>query len=187
MPSPIAHFGTGYAIYRYYKHRLPEDPRQLWKLPAQMILIMGLSLLPDLDIIAAIIFRDMQNYHNNFSHSLLLGIPVAVLVAAILRQIYHSDFWLWFLICLISYDLHIVMDALTPERGVMMFWPISRTRFVSPIGIFHGLQWGLGWFSIWHLWTIFTESIFVLVLITVMNFFDKRKNNPNTVIARENE
>ena len=185
MPSPIAHLGAGYAIYRYYRHRLPENRQQLWKIPGQMILIMGLSLLPDLDIIAAILFRDMENYHNNISHSLLLGIPIAVLIAAILYQIYHSGFWLWFLICLISYDLHVVMDALTAERGVMLFWPLSQNRFVSPIRIFYGLQWGLGWFSIWHLWTILTESVFVLVLVVVVNYFDRPKKSTNTVSSQK--
>jgi hypothetical protein len=183
MPSPIAHLGAGYAIYRYYKGRLPENRGQLWKLPFQMILVMGLSLLPDLDVIAAILFIDMENYHNNFSHSLLLGIPVALLIAAILRQLYRSGFWLWFLICQISYDLHIIMDALTSERGVMMLWPLSQNRFVSSIQIFYGLQWGLGWFSIWHLWTIFTESAFVLVIMMVVNYFDKRKNKSNTAFS----
>ena len=185
MPSPIAHLGAGYAIYRYYKRRLPEYPGSIWKFPLQMFLILGLSLLPDLDIIAAIIFRDMEKFHNNFSHSLLLGILVALLIAAILYQIYHSDFWLWFLICLISYDLHIVMDVLTAERGVMMFWPLSQNRFVSPIRIFYGLQWGHGWFSIWHLWTVLTESVFVLVLLAVTNYFDKRKNTTKTAFSQE--
>jgi len=185
MPSPIAHLGAGYAIYCYYKRRLPENRGQLWKFPLQMLLIMGLSLLPDMDIIAAIIFRDMENYHNNFSHSLLLAIPVALLIAAIVRQLYHSDFWLWFLICLISYDLHIIIDALTAERGVMMFWPLSQNRFVSPIRIFYGLQWGLGWFSLWHLWTVLTESVFVLVLMVVVNYFDKRKDATNTILSQE--
>ena len=186
MPSPIAHLGTGYAIYRYYKRGLPANRGHFWKLPFQMIMIMGLSLLPDLDVIAAILFRDMENYHNSFSHSLLLGVPIAIFVAAILRQIYHSDFWSWFLICLTSYDLHIAMDALTIGRGVMLFWPLSQNRFMSPLPIFFGLRWGLGWFSIWHLWTVLTESVFVLVLIVVVNYLDKPKNTTKTVSALKN-
>lgn len=185
MPSPIAHLGAGYAIYRYYKHSLPQTRKRVWKFPLSMLLIMGLSLLPDLDVIPAIIYRDMQNYHNNFSHSLLLGIPVAILIAVIVRQIYHSDFWLWFLICLVSYELHIIMDVMTAERGVMIFWPLSQNRFVSPIRIFYGLKWGLGWFSPWHLWTLFTESVFVLVVTIVLNYFDKRKNQPGIVSSEE--
>ena len=184
MPSPIAHLGAGYVIYHYYKRKLPENRGTLCKFPLQMLLIMGLSLLPDLDIIPAIIFRDMQSYHNNFSHSLLLGIPIAVLIGVILRQIYHSNFWVWFLVCLISYDIHIIMDALTAQRGVMMFWPLSQNRFVSPIRIFYGLQWGLGWFSLWHLWTIFTESVFVLILNVVVNHFDKRNLSQTLVFPK---
>lgn len=184
MPSPIAHLGAGYAIYRYYKHKLPQDPRRFWRLPLQLVMIAGLSMLPDLDIIPAIIFGDMKAYHNNFSHSLLLAIPGAILVAGVFHRIYRSNFWLWFLICLISYDLHVIMDVLTAERGVMMFWPLSQNRVVSPIRIFYGLQWGLGWFSIWHLWTLFTESLFVIVVIGTVNYFEKRRNRVNTILSQ---
>ncbi|HUE99420.1 MAG TPA: metal-dependent hydrolase [Anaerolineales bacterium] len=175
MPSPIAHLGTGYAIYRHYQDKLPQDRRSFWKLPFQLILVAGLSMLPDLDVIPAIIFRDMRAYHNNFSHSLLVGIPVALLVAGIFQHAYRSSFWLWFVICLISYDLHVIMDALTADRGVMLLWPLTHARFISPIKIFYGLQWGLGWFSIWHLWTIFTESLFVGIVLIAVNYFDKRR------------
>ena len=48
MPSPIAHLGAGYAIYRYYKRGLLENLGQLEKLPFQMIMVTGLLLLPDL-------------------------------------------------------------------------------------------------------------------------------------------
>ena len=175
MPSPIAHLGVGYAIYRHYKDKLPDDKRNIWKFPLQLILVTGLSLLPDLDVVPAIIFRDMRAYHNNLSHSLFVGIPVALLVSGILQRAYHSNFWLWFLICLVSYDLHVLMDALTADRGVMLFWPFTQTRYASSVKIFYGLQWGLGWFSPWHLWTIFTESLFVGIVLITMNYFDKRK------------
>lgn len=176
MPSPIAHLGAGYAIYHYYKHKLPENRSLFWKFPLQMVMVVGLSMLPDLDVIPAIIFRDMKAYHNNFSHSLFFAIPVALLVAGIFQRVYRSNFWLWFLICLVSYDLHVIMDALTADRGVMLFWPFIQTRYASSVKIFYGLQWGLGWFSIWHLWTIFTESLFALVVIVAVNYFEKRRN-----------
>jgi membrane-bound metal-dependent hydrolase YbcI (DUF457 family) len=184
MPSPVAHLSAGYAVYRYYKKRLPEH-RIAWKLPVQMIMVMSLSMLPDLDVIPAIVFRDMHRYHNNFSHSFLFAIPVAFVIAGILQRVYLSNFWLWFLICLISYDLHVIMDALTAERGVMMFWPLTQTRFASPIKIFFGLQWGHGWFSIWHLWTIFTEALFGSIVILAMNYFDKRRQQSHVVTSSE--
>jgi hypothetical protein len=176
MPSPIAHLGVGYAVYRHYKDKLPRDKRSFWKFPLQLILVTGLSMLPDLDVVPAILFRDMRAYHNNISHSLLVGIPVALLVAGAFHRVYRSSFWLWFIICLISYDLHVIMDALTAERGVLMFWPLSQTRIASPIKIFYGLQWGLSWFNPWHLWTIFTETLFSVIVIAAMSYFDKRRN-----------
>lgn len=183
MPSPIAHLGVGYAIYSYYKQRLPRDPRPIWKIPLQVGLIAGLSLLPDLDVIPAVIFRDMRAYHNNISHSLLVGIPVALLIAGLFQREYRTSFWLWFVICLLSYDLHVIMDAMTAERGVMMFWPLTEARFASPIKLFYGLQWGLGWFSIWHLWTIFTEGVFSLVVIFAVRYFSKRKIHSSNIIS----
>lgn len=184
MPSPIAHLGAGYAIYRYYRHKLPENRIWFWKFPLQMVMVIGLSLLPDLDVIPAIIFRDMKGYHNNFSHSLFFAIPVALLVAGIFQRVYRSNFWLWFLICLVSYDLHVIMDALTADRGVMLFWPFIQTRYASSVKIFYGLQWGLGWFSPWHLWTIFTEGLFAWAVIMVVNYFEKRRNQANNPSKR---
>ena len=186
MPSPIAHLGVGYAIYHHYKHRLPQTQTPVWKFPLQMIMVVGLSMLPDLDIIPAVIFRDMRTYHNNFSHSLLFAVPVALLVAGVFHRIYRSNFWLWFFICLISYDLHIIMDALTAERGAMLFWPLTQNRYASPIKIFYGLQWGLGWLSIWHLWTIFTELLFAVVVIGAVHYFDRRRNEGTTIFSPEN-
>lgn len=175
MPSPIAHLSAGYAIYSYYKKRLPRDPRHVWKIPLQLGLIAGLSMLPDLDVIPAILYRDMRAFHNNISHSLFVGIPVALLIAGIFHRQYRASFWLWFVICLLSYDIHILMDALTAERGVMMFWPLTDARFASPVRIFYGLQWGLGLFSIWHLWTLFTETVFSLIVIFAVNYFGRRR------------
>ena len=185
MPSPIAHLGVGYVVFQFYKTKLPSDQKRFWLISLQLILVTSLSILPDLDIIPAFLFKDMEGYHNNFSHSLLLGFPVALLAAVIFQRIYRSNFWLWFVICLISYDLHVLMDALTAERGVMMFWPITQTRFASPIKIFYGLQWGLGWFSLWHLWTLFTESLFVSILILGLNYFKNQRNRSRNLSIHE--
>jgi len=185
MPSPIAHLGIGYAIYRHYKDRLPQDQHSFWKFPLQLVMVAGLSMLPDLDVIPAIIFRDMRAYHNNISHGLFFAVPVALLVAGIFHRVYRSNFWLWFLISLISYDLHVIMDSLTAERGVMLFWPLTQARYASPIKFFYGLQWGLGWLSPWHLWTIFTETIFSVIVLYAVNYFDKRRNRTNNIISQE--
>jgi len=69
---------------------------------------------------------------------------------------------------------------------VMLFWPFTQNRFASPIKIFYGLQWGLGWFSVWHLWTIITELLFVVVIIAAENSFDRRRKKASVVLSQEN-
>jgi hypothetical protein len=83
---------------------------------------------------------------------------------------------LWLFISLFSYHLHVIMDFFTAERGVMLLWPITDARFASPVKLFYGLQWGLGWFSVWHLWTIFTESLFSILIIAVVIYLEKQKS-----------
>jgi hypothetical protein len=78
------------------------------------------------------------------------------------------------------------MDMMTAERGVMLFWPLTQNRFASPMKIFYGLQWGLGWFSIWHLWTIFTELLLVLVVVLAVNYCEKGRNKVNSILPQEN-
>jgi membrane-bound metal-dependent hydrolase YbcI (DUF457 family) len=183
MPSPIAHIGAGYAVYRVFKKDLPENRRRFWFVPAQLAATAALSLLPDLDTILAVALGDMQRYHNNFTHSLLFAIPVALLCAAPVYFANRPAFRTWFLVCLFAIELHIVMDFFTAERGVMLFWPLTDARFSSPVKLFYGLQLGLGWFSVWHLWTAFTESLFALAAILFASFIERRRTRKALVLA----
>jgi membrane-bound metal-dependent hydrolase YbcI (DUF457 family) len=185
MPSPIAHLSVGYVIYRLNKNNLPFDKRKILSIPLQMAAVVGLSMLPDLDAVLGIAFGDMSKYHNNITHSLITGLPVALAGAAVFRRVFGSKFWHWFLICLLSYELHIIMDMFSSERGVMLLWPFTEMRFVAPFKLFYGMQWGLGWFSLWHLWTIFTESLFALFAIYSTVLWEKRKLQKNKFASQE--
>jgi membrane-bound metal-dependent hydrolase YbcI (DUF457 family) len=185
MPSPIAHLSVGYVIYRLNKDNLPVDKRKILAIPLQMAAVAGLSMLPDLDAVLGIAFGDMAKYHNNFTHSLFFGLVAALAAAAVFHWVYQAKFWKWFLICLLSYELHVVMDMFAGERGVMLLWPFSADRFVAPFKLFYGMQWGLGWFSLWHLWTIFTESLFALFAIFGAMYWEKRKPRKNKFASQE--
>jgi membrane-bound metal-dependent hydrolase YbcI (DUF457 family) len=183
MPSPIAHIAAGYAVYRLYKDKLPGGAALSPGIRSPLLLIAGLSLLPDLDVLFALIFGDMERYHNNFSHSLFFGLAVALICASLIFWKYRSHFWLWFVVSLISYDLHVVMDYFTGERGVMLLWPLIEARFSSPIKLFIGVQWGQGFFTIWHLWTILTETLFFITVYLLLRIFDNRKTLTKKVLA----
>ena len=130
--------------------------------------------------------RKLISLSTNLLRRCSLLLVLAFLIAGLFHRMYRTNFWLSFLICLVSYDLHIVMDMMTAERGVMIFWPFTQNRFTFPIKVFYGVQWGLGWFSLWHLWTVFTEALFVLVVVFAENYFRKRRTKANTILPQEN-
>jgi inner membrane protein len=174
MPSPIAHLSAGYAIYRLYKHKLPGNAYRLKKVPYQLLLIAVLSLLPDLDFLFGLIYGDVEKFHNNISHSLFFGLLVALIVSTLAYWKNRSNFWGWFIVSMLSYDMHVILDIFTGERGVMLLWPLVQDRFSSPVKLFVGVQWGLGLFTIWHVWTILSETLFLIIIFVLLNFFEKK-------------
>ena len=122
------------------------------KMPARFwVLAAGCALLPDLDVIG---FRLGIRYadtfgHRGFSHSLLFGLLVALLVtlAAFRKERLFSQRWWGLVVFFFSIMVsHGMLDAMTNGGyGVAFFAPFDRTRYffpwqplrVSPIGI-HG-------------------------------------------------
>ena len=179
MPSPFAHAATGYILYRVFRKRLPTHWGRLLPNQIPMLIVIGLSLLPDLDAIPGIISGDMARFHNNITHSLVVGLAVALVGASLLSLLFKTSWVMWFGLVFFSYELHIVMDFFTGERGSMLFWPFTAERFSSPVKLFTGVKWGLGVFSPWHLWTLFTEGLFFMLIWLVYRFL--RKNQARVV------
>jgi inner membrane protein len=159
MPSPLAHTLIGYIIYR-------KRGEAVIRHDAGRLLV----------LLQVLVVEDMGRYHNHFSHSLLFGVAVALVVmllAGICRARRPGH---WFLLALVSYWLHILMDWMTPGRGVMLFWPFTQQRFSSPVTLFYGLHWSKGLFSIDHVWTVLTEGLFIAVVLLVWHFAARWKN-----------
>jgi inner membrane protein len=166
MPSPLAHMAAGYVIYRLSR---PSQPRAIetsfGSISAALLLVAAISVLPDVDSVVGIVSGDFGRFHNNVTHSLLAGLVVASGVGFLAARKRWSRFWLWFVVALVGYELHVVMDALTVGRGVMIFWPLSTERFLSPIPLFYGLHWSDGFLSWRHLVTLVSEAAFAAILI----------------------
>lgn len=189
MPSPVAHSAVGYIIYRFsrFHGRSKQGNRNLLTLLA----VIGLSLLPDLDSVAGILLNNFGKYHNNGSHSLFVGFFVALVIAMAISLIRKNLALDWFVVSLLSYGLHVIMDFFTVGRGVMFFWPFSLQRYTSPLPLFYGFHWSDGIFSSNHLITLLTELGFILILFGVANLITSKKTPKSTsysfIIGKDNQ
>lgn len=176
MPSPIAHSAMGYLIYRISSSRQPEDRwRPARSIPRVMLITVSLSLLPDIDAIFGVLAGDFGEFHNNWTHSLVTGVVVSALIGTAVWLVKRSGFLKWFLIALASYELHVIMDFFTRGRGVMLLWPLTADRFSSPVTLFYGLRWSEGLFSLFHLLTLATESVFVLLVWLILQLIEGKR------------
>lgn len=173
MPSPIAHSAMGYVIYKIsQKSGKSKQQKKVQPFSVVLLATVLLSLLPDLDSIVGIVSDDFARFHNNGTHSLISGLVVALIAGLIGWSRATTNFKRWFLIVLISYEMHVIMDFFTPGRGVMLLWPFSSDRFISPFPVFYGFHWSEGLFSILHLWTFATEMAFAGVLLLGLRIWE---------------
>jgi membrane-bound metal-dependent hydrolase YbcI (DUF457 family) len=173
-PSPLAHSAMGYFIFRWFRVSKPDWLKNS-KYPNLyfFLIVVGLSLLPDVDVIPGLILGDFRGWHNQWTHSLIVGFGVALVIGAI-GWWKDRNFGFWFLVSLISYQMHIIMDLFTyGDRGSMIWWPLTSERFVGAITIFIGVRWSEGVFSITHLFTLFSELVFAYIIVASANLVEK--------------
>lgn len=180
MPSPLAHTTAGYAVYRLLRRRRSDWEPQVWRLPLILLVTLVFSILPDFDAVAGILAGDIGRYHNQGTHSLVVGLLVALFFAVLLARGRMHAFKAWFPPLLLSYELHVLMDVVTlGERGVMLLWPLSSARFDVPFTLFYGVRWSEGIFAWQHLVTLATEALFALLVLGGLYLLERRQNVPS--------
>ena len=142
LPSPIAHATIGYLVYRLARRSLPAPgSRLVGPLPLLLIWTLSFALLPDVDTFLGLLNRDFGRYHNNGTHSFILGLGVAFLGASLIWMKRRQDFLLGFLVLWLSYASHVILDFFTI-----------------------GVRWSEGIFSLEHLRTLASELVLVLLV-----------------------
>lgn len=142
--------------------------RKIGPIPLLMVLVGTISFLPDFDFIPGLIIGDYDTLHNSYSNSFIIGLFLALtagLFGSITKQYRFS---LGFLIVFLTYESHVLMDYLGAGRGTMLFWPITDSRYVSPIQLFYGLHRSDGLWSVRHIWTFLTEVLFAIAVFLIM-------------------
>jgi hypothetical protein len=186
-PSPLAHSAMGYFIFRIFRFRIPAWLKRS-KYPnfILFLIVVGLSMLPDIDVIPALITGDFLGWHNQWTHSLVVGLGVALVIGAI-GWWKDRRFGFWFVISLLAYQMHVIMDLFTyGDRGSMIWWPITSERYVGAVTLFFGVRWSEGLFSWMHLLTLLTEALFAGLMVLLASAFEKwrRARRPRRVEVR---
>jgi inner membrane protein len=98
---------------------------------------------PDLDFIPGILQGEPALYHQGLTHSLGMALIVSLVAAAVFR-VEGMAVRSTFLLCLICYASHLVLDFFGPDGrlpyGIPLFWPVVNQYFISPIPIFLGVS-----------------------------------------------
>jgi membrane-bound metal-dependent hydrolase YbcI (DUF457 family) len=148
----------------------------------KLLITLGLSLAPDADALIGFAFGDLRSYHNTISHSLIVGVGFSLMVGLLatganlfITKNRGLKFHRWFLIALLCYESHVIMDFFTIGRGVMLFWPLSANRFTSPVRVFYGLRWSDGWLSVDHVWTVVSELGLAGFIYFLVALFSRRE------------
>ena len=163
MPSPLAHAAVGYLIYKAITLRRPSSVRvQGGHLPPVLMLTVGMSVFPDVDVLAGIAAGDIQAFHNAAMSSLAAAFLASLLAAALFSVKYREKPFFPFAVAFLCYGIHLLMDFFTSGRGVMLLWPFVTDRFVSPVKLFYGFHYSDGLLSLRHFWTALTEILFIL-------------------------
>lgn len=171
MPSPIAHSAAGFAIYQAYRGRLPGWAQDRARLAISLFI--GLSLIPDLDLVPAVVLGDLGGIHNGIANSLIVGVAVSAALGGVISLVAGGKLALWFGAAFLGISLHILMDFFTATRGVMALWPITSQRFVAPAKLFYGVRYSEGWWTISHLWTALTELVFAAAVLMLAVYIPK--------------
>lgn len=166
MPSPLAHSAAGFAVYNMLR---PSEKADSELLRVSILF----SVLPDLDSLVGLLGRDFYRFHNNISHSLGFALAAGS-VAGLVWGWGKGLFWRWFSAGFLAYAFHLGLDYWSTRRGIILLWPFSKRRFISPTKLFYGFQWGRGLWSKTHIWTMLTELLFGLALITGLRWLTKR-------------
>lgn len=119
--------------------------------------------------------------HGGYTHSLLMAMVFAtifLLWVRLLAPVHVGRAWA---VGALAYGSHLMLDAINHGRGIMLLWPLSTERFVSPVRIFYGVRHSD--LSDWthHLITLATELIFVAIVLIVARPLYLRRQQPRPV------
>lgn len=140
MSSPIACSLAGYAVNNFFVTANKRDRLSL------ILLCIFMANAADMDFLPGLLVGNPPLYHRGITHSLLFAFIFSIGIAGAYSAIRKKPFLAIFSLCFISYLTHLIIDFFAPYdthhepvHGLLLLWPISGARFISPVPVFVGM------------------------------------------------
>jgi membrane-bound metal-dependent hydrolase YbcI (DUF457 family) len=153
MPFPVAHAITGLTVASVSDH-FPK--RRLW---FEVLLVTVLANLPDFDF-GLVWLTGKWEFHRAFTHSITAALIVGALSCLWYLGKIERGSWLVYSAVVFS---HPILDILTSPHGtsmgVMLFWPLSESRFAAGLMRYPFANW-----SDYHGFELVLKFVYVSIL-----------------------
>ena len=189
--TPIGHSLAGYALYNFSVAPTNQNRLKL------AFLCIFMANAPDLDFLPGILIGRPTLYHHGITHSLGFALIASLVIAGIV-SIRIKPFSQIFSLCFISYLSHIIIDLFEYSghydlnlSGMPLFWPISKEKLSSPIGLylaFHYerlpsasiIEWVKSMLDIYNFSALVHEVVLILPFILLSQLYRRwyRTNQP---------
>ena len=139
MPSPVGHGLLGLVCSSFWFRRGRDKP-WCWA----MFLLVFAACLPDIDLLWGLLAGGLNLYHRMGTHSFTFAFISSGLLWIVWKRIDEAvDLREW-LFLLLAAGSHLLADWLSidpaPPHGIMLFWPLSESYYISSSAIFPPLS-----------------------------------------------
>ena len=131
MPSPLGHALAGLTV-GWLGDPAPARRSPWWKDAVTSFAVGGalMAALPDADLLVPI-----HHFHRTATHSLAATALILIMTAVVTGKVTGRPNWRLATMLATAQLTHLLMDWLgydrNPPPGIQLFWPISRTYFIS--------------------------------------------------------
>ena len=160
-----------------------------------ILFVIVIANLPDIDYVPGVLTGDINAYHHGYTHTLGWVFVVSCGLWLCRRAWVDTAGWTLFALVLAVMTSHLLADIVTADGsfpyGIMIFWPISDTYFISPLTVFWKLmkeEWA-DVFQFYNLIAVAVEAVWgaliiglVLAYKRMMPVGSKREPSASTLV-----